>query len=558
MPPQIQATQQPIHHRRGLRPATLAALLAAGAAVSQTQTQQNQQPQQNVPPPAQTQRPAVTTAPARVTTPAPASNANQTRNLLNNLFAPSNGTNNAATGRATTTNPATNANQTRSLFNNPLAPPNGTNNAATGRTTTTNPANNPTATATQRRALTSGAPPANSTTNAPGLHVASLNTSQAAAGRAMQSRTFLGHPGPPGSTERETRNGSIVRTAADGSIIDVRSPRNGMYIQHGVDGSRRITVEQPDRSRIYASSRGIQYVQHPYMYHGRAYDHRTFYVQGKTFHQVYRPYNYGGTTLDVYAPTRLYAPAMYQWATSRLNAPQPYTWGYRTNAAPWYGYYKGYFTPDSSYSSPSSWLTDFVLGASLALAYAAEPPTSPTPPANAAPVTPQVKQMLAQEVDRQVREESVEAQQAAQNRDPPPGAGSVVQELSDRQPHVLVVASDLDLVDPSGRRCMISEGDVVQVISPPQPSSSTAQAVILSSKGGVECERAAQVEIAVADLQEMQNHMRETIDQGLATTNAAKQTASVTPAYAAAAPPPDPNAARELAQQQQIAAAAEG
>jgi hypothetical protein len=522
MPPQIQATQQPLHHRRlALRPATLAALLAAGAAVSQTQTQQTQQ---NVTPPAQTQRPAVTTPPQRVTTPVPATNANQTRNLLNNLFAPSSGSNNAATGRTTPTNPAT----------------------------------NPAATAAQRRALTNGVPSANGTTNAPGLRIASLNTNQAAYARAMQSRAFVGHPGPPGSTERQTRNGSIVRTAADGSVIDVRSPRNGMYIQHGVDGSRRIMVEQPDRSRIYASSRGVQYVQHPYMFHGRAYDHRTFYLQGKTFHQVYRPYNYGGTTLDVYAPTRLYAPAMYQWATNRFNAPQPYSWGYKTNAAPWYGYYKGYFTPDSSYSSPSSWLTDFVLGISLALAYASAPPTSQSPPANAAPITPQVKQMLAQEVDRQVRQESVEAEATAQNRDLPPGAGSVVQELGDRQPHVLVVASDLDLVDPSGRRCMMSQGDVVQVISPPQPSSGTAQAVILSSKGGVECERAAQVQIAVADLQEMQNHMRETIDQGLASTDAAKQTTSVTPAYAAAAGPADPNAARELAQQQQIAAAAEG
>jgi hypothetical protein len=558
MPLQIQAPQQRIHHRRsGLAPATLIALLAASAALSQTQTQQNPQTQQYVTPPAQVQRPApVPQRPAA--TSAPATNTNQYRNVPNNLSTPSSGTNNAAAGRAAPSNPTTNANQTRNILNNLFTPSNGTNNAATGRTTTTNPAINPNATATQRRALNNSVQQANGTTAAPGLHVASLNTNQAAAGHAAQSRAFLGHPAPPGSTEKETRNGSIVRTAADGSVIDVRSPRNGMYIQHGVDGSRRIIVERPDRSRVYASSRGTGYVQHPYVFGGHAYSNRTFYMNGKTYHQVYRPYNYGGTTLDVYAPTKVYEPAMYQWATTPFNAPQPYSWGYTTNAAPWYSYNKGYFTPDSSYSSPSSWLTDFVLGASLALAYAAAPPSSPTPPANAAPVTPEVKQKLAQEVDRQVREESAEAQQVVQNRDVPPGAGSVVQELSDRQPHVLIVASDLDLVDPSGRRCMVSEGDVVQVVSPPQPSSGTAQALVLSSKGGVECQRAAQVDIAVADLQEMQNHMRETIDQGLATTNAAKQAKSMTPAYAAAAPPPDPNAARELAQQQQIAAAAEG
>jgi hypothetical protein len=533
MPPQTQATQPGIRHRHlGLGPAILAVLLAAGAALSQTQTQQSPQnatpPAQGQRPPQTQQRPPVTTAPQRVMTPAPATNANQTRTLLNNLFAPATGTNNTASGRTAT---------------NGLA---------------TNPRTNGAATAAQRRALINGVPSGSAATNTGSLHVASLNTNQAAAARATQSRAFLGHPGPPGSSEKQTRSGSIVRTAADGSVIDVRSPRNGMYIQHGVDGSRRIMVEQPDRSRIYASSRGIQYVQHPYVFRGRAYDNRTFYLNGKTYHQVYRPYSYAGTTLDVYAPTRLYEPKMYQWATSRFNAPQPYSWGYTNNAAPWYGYYRGYFTPDPSYSSPSSWLTDFVLGASLALAYAAAPAASQSPPANPAPVTPQVKQMLSQEVDRQVREESVEAQQTAQNRDVPAGAASVVQELSDRQPHVLVVASDLDLVDPSGRRCMVSEGDVVQVISPAQQGSGTAPAVVLSSKGGLECQRAAQVDIAVADLQEMQNHMRETIDEGLATTTAAKQSQSVTPAYAAAAPPADPNAARELAQQQQIAAAAEG
>jgi hypothetical protein len=167
-----------------------------------------------------------------------------------------------------------------------------------------------------------------------------------------------------------------------------------------------------------------------------------------------------------------------------------------------------------------------------------------------------VKQLLAEEVGRQIKQESVEAQENARHRDPQPGAGGIVQALSDRQPHVFVVASDLDLVDPTGRRCMISEGDVVQVTSGPEPSSSTASAVVLASKGGVECGRAAEVQIALTDLQEMQNHMRETIDQGMASTKAAKSATSVTPAFATSVPPPDADAAHEIDQEQQIAAAA--
>ena len=414
------------------------------------------------------------------------------------------------------------------------------------------------AAAAQRRTPpTAPAAPGNTHNPASDLHVASLDNGRAGAS-LVQSRNFLGHPGPPGSTETRSASGKIVRTAADGTVIDVRNPRNGMTIHHGLDGSRRILVEQPDHSRIYATTRGLPYVQHPFVFRGRALNHRTYPVGGQLVHLFYRPYSFGGTTLDVYAPTRYYDAQFYQQASSPFPAPQAYRWPYANNSTPWYGYYKGYFTPEPTYTSPVSWLTDFVLGASLAVAYATERPTAPPPPASATPaVTPEVKQMLNDEVGRQLKQESVEAQQNAANRDLPPGAGGVVQELGDGQAHVFVVSSDLDLVDPTGRRCMISEGDVVQVVSAPRADTSTADAVVMASKGGEECGRAAQVQIAVADLQEMQNHMRETIDLGIASSDAGKKAPTATPAFAAAAPPPDPNTAREIEQQQQIAAAAD-
>jgi hypothetical protein len=389
------------------------------------------------------------------------------------------------------------------------------------------------------------------------LRLANLTQGSPSSAHLVQSRVFPGYPGPPGSKETRTRSGDIVRTDADGKVLDVRSVRNGMVIHHGLDGSRQVMVERPDRSRVFAPSHGLQYVQHPYVFRGHSYDHRTFVAQGNVFHEFYRPYRYGATNLDVYAPPRYYAPGLYQWATTPFNKPQGYNWPYAGNT-PWFAYYKGYFTPEPSYSSPQMWLTDYVLAASLFVSYkTAAADSQATPPDAGATVTPEVKQKVADEVDRQVKEESVEAQQNAQNKDPPPGAGGVVQELTDGQTHAFVVSSDLDLVDPSGRRCMISEGDVVEVVSQAKPDS-TVDAVVLSSKGGPECERAAQVQIALNDVQEMQNHMRETVDQGIANTNAGKQAPKVAPAFAAAAPPADANAAQEIAQQQQIAAAAEG
>jgi hypothetical protein len=532
----------------GIALTALVAVLTANPSAAQNQQQSTPAPVRPTPVQRTPQAPPQTRAPAPTQTPSSPFN----------LFAPSNGANNPSAAARNAPNsalPATTPNA-RST-NSPAAAPNAANAAAqlqklfkTPQTNTTNAATN--------RLPSASVPNTNAGTNR--LMQASLNANQrsAASGPPVPSRNFPGHPGPPGSTETQNRNGSIVRTAADGSVIDVRNPRNGVSIHHALDGSRRIMVEQPDHSRVVIPSRGIQYVQHPYVFHGHAMDHRTFVVQGQLFHQFYRPYNYGGTTLDVYATPRYYAPNFYQWATSRFNAPTNYNWGYTTNSTPWFGHYHGFFTPDSSYQTPQTWLADYMLGATLFVAYTAKGEASDPLPENAAPVTPQVKQMLAEEIGRQVKQEAAEAADNAKNREPQPGAGSVVQVLADRQPHVFVVSSDLDLVDPTGRRCSMSEGDVVQVTSGPKPDTGTVDAVVLASKGGVECGRAAQVQVALNDVQEMQNHMRETIDQGLATTPAGKQAQSVTPAFAASAPPADANATREIQQQQEIAAAAEG
>jgi len=324
-----------------------------------------------------------------------------------------------------------------------------------------------------------------------------------------------------------------------------------------VDGGRQITVDRPDHSRIFAPSHGVPYVQHPYVYRGQSYSQRTFYLQGKTLPVLYRPYRHGSIQLDVYAPSRFYDQRMYQWVTTRT-APTPFTWSYVTNRPPWFGYYRSSFTPDASYTSPTSWLADFVIGASLAAVYVTKPPTSQAPPADAAPVTPQIKQKVADEVDRQVKQESAEAQANAQNRSLPPGAGSVVEELGDGRQHTFVAVSDLDLVDGSGRRCMLTEADVVEVVSAPKVDTGTADVVVLWSKGGVECQPSSQVQIALTDLQEMQNHMRATIDQAMASTKAGRSATSVPASYASAAPPPDPNAGQEIDQQKQLAAAVEG
>jgi hypothetical protein len=73
----------------------------------------------------------------------------------------------------------------------------------------------------------------------------------------------------------------------------------------------------------------------------------------------------------------------------------------------------------------------------------------------------------------------------------------------------------LDVVDSAGNECAISDGDVLKLNAAPAPDDTAANLNVVVSKGGKECPSSAIVTVAVNDLQEMQNGMRETVDQGM-------------------------------------------
>ena len=133
--------------------------------------------------------------------------------------------------------------------------------------------------------------------------------------------------------------------------------------------------------------------------------------------------------------------------------------------------------------------------------------------------------------------------------------------LGDNISHVFVAGRDLDVVDATGTECAVSEGDALQLAPPTPPDATSAYLVVLSSKGGKECRKGVSVAVGVADLQDMQNHLRESIDQGLGELQT-KQGQGGLPAlppsaaapgtkaaFAAAAPPPDPTAATQINEQ---------
>ena len=152
----------------------------------------------------------------------------------------------------------------------------------------------------------------------------------------------------------------------------------------------------------------------------------------------------------------------------------------------------------------------------------------------------------------------------ASGQDIDPGSSGIARLLSDGRPHVFVAGGSLDVTDASGQECTVSDGDALQLRTPPPSDATTANLVVLSSKGRPECQISLTVQVNLTDLQEMQNHMRETIDQGLQDLQSKQGTGGipaapssaqgqpVQAAYATVAPPPDPNDAAQIQQQDQL------
>ncbi len=322
-------------------------------------------------------------------------------------------------------------------------------------------------------------------------------------------RQFGGSNGRPGGAQPQvtrTRNGGEIHRSASGAVTEVRTP-NGAVIHHAPGGFRQVQVTRPGGRVVVASAHGSYgYVQRPLVYRNVTYVQRTYVVHGVSYVNVYRPYVWGGISFHVYTPFHYYRPAFYMWAWNPWPRPIVYSWGW--GGSPWYGYWGGWFTPYPTYASPAFWLTDYLMAATLQEAYQARMDAAAAAAAQnnygATPLTPDVKQAIADEVHRQLDEEKAEQQNMGAAPTGLFGGGSS---------HIFVVSSALS-VGSSGGDCTLTEGDVLQLNGMPAQNASYADTVVLASKGQ-DCRKGSLVSVALTDLQEMQNQMRATIDRGL-------------------------------------------
>ena len=318
-------------------------------------------------------------------------------------------------------------------------------------------------------------------------------------------------PGGPPPRVYTTGRGDVIHRDSGGRVQQVRMS-NGTVVYHPPNAPRRVEVAGPGGRMVVAGAPGHGYVQRPVVIHNTTIIKRTYVYNGVPQARIYRPRMYNGVTLAVYTPVRYYRPTFYSYAYNPWARPVSYTWGW--GGRPWYGYYGGYFTPYPVYASPSLWLTDYLIAATLESAYQERMASRSAGAGNiyqqdggqSAPMTPEVKQAIADEVRRQIDRERAEGQTAN-------GPGGQDNIFADNVPHVFVVHATF-AVNSNAGECTLGEGDVLQMNGAPPMNSPSADVMVLSSRGR-DCRKGSRVSVALQDLQEMYNQMLATIDRGM-------------------------------------------
>jgi hypothetical protein len=377
------------------------------------------------------------------------------------------------------------------------------------------------------------------------------------------------------------KGGGTASIRPNGQIRSIN--RNGMHIEHGLNGSRRIESTR-NGAHIVTTGRNSGYVQRAYVTRGgRSYVSRTTIINHRAYTGVYRSYSYHGYCCYYgYHPAFYYGRAYYGWAYNPWAAPVYYGWGW--GGAPWYGFYGAYFAPYPVYPSAAFWLTDYLIAANLQAAYAAQAAATagaangaasdqsqdsannnaPADNSGSVALSPEVKAAIAEEVKAQLAAEQAAAQPASSGGQPAATQASATPAAEELPPaldparRTFVVASDLAVVG-DGQECQLTSGDVITRISD-TPDDDRKVTVSVSASKKTDCAAGKQVAVAVDDLEEMHNHFQEQLDNGMKDLASKQGTGGLpkapdTSTVASDVPPPPPDAGAEKTLQDQQAAA---
>jgi hypothetical protein len=400
------------------------------------------------------------------------------------------------------------------------------------RTTTAGGVANPNRATTRANNLPGPRATVKSPAPATPTHVASPKPSTPPAGVARTAS------GPNGSTRGynnkgtlthvTTRSGTEAHIGPGGRVTTIRTA-SGTTITHIRTGPRVVVGEHVSpggvRYRVVNTGHDRGYVARPFQRGGHVYERRTYVVGGRTYVSVYRGYGYRGHVYYGYVPAYYYHPGFYGWAYAPWGPPVAYAWGW--GGSPWYAAYGSYWTPYPVYPSAAFWLTDYVVAQNLQAAYdarsaAAADASVPQDQgdqsqavASSAPaeLSSQTKQWIADEVRAQLIADQAAAQGSGSSSLPPATQTDQAPPALDPTLKIFIVSASLD-VSADGQSCALSAGDILMRMEDAPGDDDMVGVKVVSSQRS-DCAGGSSQRVQVADLQEMHNHFREQMDNGL-------------------------------------------
>ena len=362
-----------------------------------------------------------------------------------------------------------------------------------------------------------------------------------------------------------TSKGATAKMDAHGRVASIHTAK-GTTVNRGPHGERRVEHVGKNGTRVVSYGHGRGYAEHRYSRGGHEYARRTYYRGGHYYGRAYRGYYYHGYGYYHYYPGYYYGPAYYGWAYNPWASPVAYSWGWY--GSPWYQPYGYYFAPYPVYPSAAFWLTDYMVAATLqASAEAAAEGKNESgrpkfvlasahfnndPDENPTVLTPEVKQMIAEEVKAQLAADKAAA--AAQGSGGGnSGGGDEVPPSLDPKHRVFLVSAAIAPALGDGT-CALTAGDVIKRTEDTPDGDNTVSTVVLASKKE-DCEVGSAPRVATTDLEEMHDQFRQQLEDGLKSLGENQGKGGIPKGPAPTTKPnpegqvdPDPDVAEELKQ----------
>jgi hypothetical protein len=325
-------------------------------------------------------------------------------------------------------------------------------------------------------------------------------------------------------------NGKTTGFDRNGRVSSIHSDR--MDIHHGAHGEHTIVSHRPDNTTLVTTGPHSGYIERTIVVNNHTFILRTVVISGRTYTNAYVAYSFGGVVLNHYVTPIFYAPGFYGWAYYPWAAPFSFRWGWF--GEPWYLGPNPYFVAYPVYPSASLWLTDYLIGQTLSIAYqeradafaedtsgagysadASSPDADDSDRAvtlradSTTPITPEIKAAIAEQVKQQIASDNA----AAANPKPEGSFGELPYALHSAN-HIFVVSSDLDVTTVDQQGCGLQPGDILQLMTPPADGSAVVTVRVASSKR-LDCPAGVEVSVSLQDLQEMQNNFSSQVELGL-------------------------------------------